>query len=138
MIAARVLPNVRTARHATTRRVKRASRARYTGLLRFCAVLAVVLLGLMTYVMLTSRLTGLNYAVAKAQHERAVLQSQTARLDDRIAALSSDDRLARVAARLHMQDPQQFALVTLPPRVQPAPDSRLAFLSTLTGFFRSR
>jgi cell division protein FtsL len=129
---------VRTARHATQRRVSRKARARYASLLQFCAVLGVVLLGVMAYVTLTARLTGLNYAVAKAQHQRAELQMETARLDDQVAALESDDRLARIAAKLHMQDPAQFAMVSLPapPRTQ-AP-SRLAFFTNLAGLFGAK
>src|SRR5579884_1483289 len=105
---------VRTARQATQRRVSRKARARYSSLLQFCGILAVTLFGVMLYVTLTARLTSLNYAVAKAQLERTKLQAETARLDDRLAQLRSDDRLAHVAASLHMQDPQQFAIVQLP------------------------
>ena len=132
------ISNVRTAKHATQRRISRKERARYAGLFRFCAVLAVALTLVMCYVMLTARLTSLNYAVAKAERERATLQAQTARLDDQLAALRSDDRLANVAAKLHMQDPQQFAVVTLPPAVQPDDRSHLAFLSGLANLFGAK
>lgn len=127
--------HVRTARNATQRRVSRAARARYSSLLQFCAVLAVVLCGVMLYVTLTARLTSLNYAVAKAQEEKTDLQSQTARLDDQLAALRSDDRLARVAAKLHMKDPQQFAMVSLPAPAHEQAPSRLAFFAGLAGLF---
>lgn len=129
---------VRTARNATQQRVTRAARARYSALLQFCAVLGVTLFGVMLYVTLTARLTSLNYAVAKAQIERTTLQTQTARLDDELAALKSDDRLARVAAKLHMQDPQQFAQVSLPAPVHESGPSRLAFFAGLAGFFRAK
>jgi hypothetical protein len=92
----------------------------------------------MAYVTLTARLTSLNYAVARAERERAQLQAETAHLDDRIAALRSDDRLARVAAQLHMGDPQQFALVTLPAPARPEDRSHLAFLSGLANFFGAK
>jgi hypothetical protein len=131
------ISNVRTAKQATQRRVSRAARARYSRLMQFCAALAVGLTLVMLYVTLTARLTSLNYAVAKAQRERATLQAETARLDDKLAALRSDDRLSHVAAQLHMSDPQQFALVTLPaPRV---PDrSHIAFLSGLANLFGAK
>lgn len=132
------ISNVRTAKHATQRRISRKERARYAGLLRFCAGLGVALTLVMLYVMLTARLTSLNYAVAKAERERATLQAQAARLDDRLAALSSDDRLASVAAKLHMQDPQQFAIVSLPPPARPADHSHLAFLSGLANLFGAK
>jgi cell division protein FtsB len=132
------ISNARTAKEATQRRISRKERARYAGLLRFCAALAVGLSVVMLYVMLTARLTSLNYAVAKAERERATLQAETARLDDRLAALRSDDRLAAVAAKLHMQDPQQFAVVSLPPPARPVDRSHLAFLSGLANFFGAK
>lgn len=128
---------VRTARQATEQRLSRKHRAKYSTLLQFCAVLAVMLAGVMAYVTLTARLTSLNYAVAKAEHERATLQAQTARLDDRLAALKSDDRLARVAAKLHMQDPAQFAMVQLPV-VRAEHPSRLAFFAGLANLFGAK
>lgn len=128
--------NARAAKHATTRRIARKARARYSGLLSFCAVLALGLAFVMLYVMGTAHLTSLNYAVARQQRERATLQAETARLDDQLAALRSDDRLARVAAKLHMSDPQQFALVSLPPPVRHEDASHLAFLSGLASLLR--
>ncbi len=130
------LRNVRTAKHATQMRKSHASRARYAGLVRFCGVLGVVLCGVMVYVMLMANLTGLNYAASRADRQRASLQAETARLDDRLAALRSDDRLAKIAAELHMRDPQQFAMVTLPP-AQPQGQSRL-FLSSLASWFGAK
>jgi hypothetical protein len=135
-IAARQrIGNPRQARAATHRRIDKKSRARYTNILRVSGVLLVVLVFLMGYVVLTSSLTGLGYAVANAEHQREKLEAQTMRLDDRIAALTSDDRLAAVAARLHMREPQQFAVVTLPhPQVADAAH-RSAVFSSLAGLF---
>ena len=130
------LRNVRTAKHATHLRKTHASRARYTSLVRFSGVLGVVLVGVMTYVMLIANLTSLNYAVARADRQRSSLQAETARLDDRLAALRSDDRLSRMAAALHMREPQQFALVTLPPAA-PQGQSKL-FLSSLASWFGAK
>lgn len=132
------IKNVRTAKQATQRRISRKERARYVQLARFCGVLAVSLCLVMVYVMLTARLTSLNYTAAKAQHERATLAAQTARLDDQIAALRSDDRLASVAARLHMQYPQQLSVVTLPRPVRHEDRSHLALLSGLTTLFGAK
>ena len=127
------IANPRTARAATHRRIDKKSRARYAGLLRVSGVLFIVLAFLMAYVVLTSSLTGLAYAVASARHERAELQAETMRLDDRIAALRSDDRLAALAARLGMTEPQQFAVVTLP-RASARKENVAAF-SSLAGLF---
>ena len=95
----------------------------------------VGLCAVMFYVMLTARLTSLNFAVARAERTRASLQAETARLDDRMAALRSDDRLLRIATQLQMREPQQFALVSLPP-AQPQ-RSRL-FLSSLASWFGAK
>ncbi|MBV8149437.1 MAG: hypothetical protein JO092_10125 [Candidatus Eremiobacteraeota bacterium] len=127
------IANQRAARGATHRRIDKKTRARYAGLARVCAVLVVVLAFLMGYVVLTSSLTGLSYAVAKAQHQRADLQAETMRLDDRIAALKSDDRLSALAARMEMHEAQQFAVVTLPHVDAPGEDAHLASLPSLAG-----
>ncbi len=138
MLAQARVQNVRTAKQATQRRISRKERARYAGLLRFCAGLAMVLCLVMLYVMLTARLTGLNYAMAKGERERVMLTAETARLDDRIAALRSDDRLAGVAARLHMQDPDRFAIVTLPAPLQHHERAHVALLSGLASLFAEK
>jgi hypothetical protein len=125
----------RTVRAATERRKGRKSRARYVGLTRMLVLLGGVMALLMGYVVLTSSLTGLSYAVATARTSREALQEETMRLDDRIAALRSDERLSQLAARLGMSDPQRFAVVTIEvPRVARV-RSRFPVLSSLAGFF---
>ncbi len=129
------IPNPRAARTATHRRIVRKSRARYTGVARVSAVLLVALALLMGYVVLTSSLTGLSYAVGHESAKREALQEESMRLDDRIAALRSDDRLAALAAKLGMREPQQLAVVKLaPPQVVHAKAS-FPVLSSLAGFF---
>lgn len=143
MIAARAvearprITHVRTAKNATHKRRSKAVRARYAGISRVCVVLGVLLITVMGYVMLMSNLTGLNYATAKAEHQRAALQDETMRLDDRLDALRSQERLAGIAARLGMREPQQFALVRLPAaRVESR--THLALLSSFAGWFSAR
>ncbi len=89
----------------------------------------------MGYVVLTSSLTGLSYQVSQAQTKREALLEETMRLDDRIAALRSDDRLAVLAARLGMREPQRFAVIRteLPKVAQARP--RFPVLSSIAGFF---
>jgi cell division protein FtsL len=112
----------------------RASRARYTTLVRMLGVLLCILAFLMGYVVLTSSRTGLSYAVARAAAQREALQEETMRLDDQIAALRSDDRLAELAARLGMRAPQRFAIVREDePRIARA-GSHFRLLSSLAGF----
>ncbi|HXM07629.1 MAG TPA: hypothetical protein VN936_09190, partial [Candidatus Acidoferrum sp.] len=101
MIQPRALPqqrprvsNPRVARAASERRVVRKSRARYTDVVRAGRVIGILLVAFMSYVLLTSRLTGLSYAVASAERQKEVVQLESMRLDDKIAALRSDDRLS--------------------------------------------
>lgn len=129
------IANPRTIRAATQRRIVRKSRARYTSVARALSALTCIVALLMGYVVLTSSLTGLSYAVAKARAQREALQEETMRLDDRIASLRSDDRLAELAARMGMREPQVFTVVRIDPpsvaRVRP----RFPVLSSLAGFF---
>lgn len=127
--------NPRAARTATHRRMVRKSRARYAGVARISTVLLIALVLLMGYVVLTSSLTGLSYAVGREAAQREALQEETMRLDDRIAAMRSDDRLAALAAKLGMREPQHLAIVTIAePRVARAKPA-FPVLSSLAGFF---
>ena len=127
------IANPRSARNASQTRKVRNQRARYTSLTRVGAVLAVALVLLMGYVMLTSNMTSLTYAVAKAHHDREVLSEETARLDDRLIAMRSEERLAKVAAKLNMHEPAQFAVV----KFQTPALARHAFpvFASLAGWF---
>lgn len=113
----------------------RKSRERYASIVRVSFAIGGLLVLFMGYVVLTSSLTGMSYAVAKAHQQREALLEETLRLDDRIAALQSDERLSAMAARLGMKDPLRIALVRLS-RPQTAGDRpRVAVLSSLAGFF---
>lgn len=127
------IPNPRTARNATQKRIVKTNRARYGALVRVGAVLALVLSGLMAYVMLTSNVTSLTYADAKAHQDRDRLLAETARLDDRISAASSQERLAAMAQKLHMTDPQLFAVVKLP--ADQVTGSHFAVIDSIAGWF---
>ena len=127
--------NPRVVRAATQRRKARKARARYFGITRTLSVLVAVMALLMSYVVLTSSLTGLSYAVAKAQVSREALAEETMRLDDRIAALRSDDRLSQLAARLGMTEPARLAVVRIAtPRLARAKPP-FPVLSSLAGLF---
>ncbi len=99
-------------------------------LARITLGVVVVLAPIMGYVLLMGNLTALNYSLAQANAQKLELQEETMRLDDRIAALESRDRLADVAAKLHMHDPQTYAVVDLP-RPVATPPSGIAFLGSL-------
>lgn len=125
----------RTARGATHRRIVHKVRVRYSNIKRIAAAIGGLLALFMGYVLLTSSLTGLSYAVARAEHQRETLVEESMRLDDRIAALRSDDRLSIIAARLKMTEPANFAVVKLG-RPSPMTDRpHVAVLSSLAGFF---
>jgi hypothetical protein len=117
------------ARDAARRRARRTRLRGYGMLARITLGVAVVLAPIMLYVLLMGNLTALNYSLAQANAHRLELQEETMRLDDRIAALESRDRLAVIAARLHLHDPQRYAVVDLP-RPAPPPPSGIAFLGS--------
>jgi len=129
--------NPRSAKTATQTRIVRNTRARYNGIVRVCAGLGLALLLLMSYVMLTSNLTSLTYAVANARATRDSLREETTRLDDRLAIARSQENLARMAAKLHMGDPQTFALVRLTPPEVAQKSSGFPVLTSLAGWFGS-
>ena len=108
------IDNPRRAKSAARRRVVRSVRGRYAGIVQVTCTLAIVSAMLLGYVMLTSNLTGLTYAVTRAHVRREALLEETARLDDRLEALSSDRRLASIAAKLGMKDPQHFVVIAPP------------------------
>lgn len=116
----------RTARAAAQRRAARNVRGRYAAVVRITAGVAAILAVAMSYVLLTANITSLSYAVDRAHAQRTELQGQVARYDDDIAALTSDDRLAAVAAELGMVQPTQFVRISLFP--QPQQPRPLAFL----------
>jgi hypothetical protein len=128
--------NPRSARGATDARVKRSTRARYTAIARFSLALVGASVLLLAYVMLTSNLTGMTYTVSKAKAQRAALQEETARLDDRLSTLRSQDRLSMLALKLGMREPTQFALVLLP-QARPA-ETHVALLAPIAEFFTGR
>jgi cell division protein FtsL len=119
-------------RTATRRRVARTRRRGYVALLRVGAVAAFIVVPLMIYVMLTANLTTLNYKLARVQTEKNALLAETMRQEDRIAKLESRERLAQVAAHLHMHEPGMYAVVAVPstPR-PPAPSPGVAFLGAM-------
>ena len=131
--------NVRSARVAAVQRRNRAATVRSMALQRFFGLFTIILALLIGYVMLISNLTGLDYSVAHAEHQRVALQDETARLDDRIALLRSQERLAAIAAEFGMRDAQQFAIVTVPTQQRrQAPHARLAWLSTFGSLGTTR
>ncbi|MGH7716603.1 MAG: hypothetical protein ACREML_11475 [Vulcanimicrobiaceae bacterium] len=120
----------RVPKHGRYRR-RRSLLRHYGSTARILCIVALVLAPVMVYVMLTSNLTSMNYALATAQAQRTQLQGDVQRLDDQIAHLESRERLAQVAAKLGMHDPTRFEIVTLAPPVHDERTGGLAFLGWL-------
>ena len=140
MIAPKAIPQSRPqrrvyvqARDATRRRVRRTRLQGYSMLARIAVAFAVVLVPVMVYVLLMGNLTALNYSLAQATQQKSALVEETMRLDDRIAQLQSRERLAGIAAQLHMHEPHVYAVVDVPGPVVAPPSNGIAFLG---AFFR--
>ncbi len=138
MIAFKAIPpephprHVERGRSATRRRLRHAHRRSYVAFFRVGAVVALFVVPLMLYVMLTANLTSLNYKLARVELQKLALQAETMRQDDRIAKLESRERLAALAARLKMHDPQMYAVISLPPAPSaPASDQGIALLGAM-------
>jgi cell division protein FtsL len=127
LAAAPRIRNARVARAATQRRIVTQQRSRYAAMRTVTLCVASVMLVMLAEVLLTANITALSYSVDRARAEQTSLEMQTARLDDQIAGLTSDDRLAAVASKLGMVQPQRFVRISLriPSREQAQP---LAFL----------
>jgi predicted ABC-type exoprotein transport system permease subunit len=112
--------------------LRHAHRRSYAAFLRIAGIATIFVLPLMLYVMLTANLTSLNYKLARVEEQKLALQAETMRQDDRIAKLESRERLAALAARLKMHDPQVYAVIS-PPRTQtvPAPAHGIALLGAM-------
>lgn len=98
-------------RTTARRRKMRTRRARYLSVIRLGGTLVIVVGLIMSYLALMGNLTSLNYRIERATHDRAALQEQTMRLDDRIAHLESRERLAELAMKMGMQEPHVYAVV---------------------------
>jgi len=142
MIAPKALPYAPTrtlerARTATKRRTRRAARRGYANFMGVFAAVLFLALPVITYVWLTAGMTSLNYSLAKTELQKAQLQEESLRLDDKIAHLESRERLAAIATQLKMHEPHTYAVVQEPDlRPKPAPHG-IAFLGAMNDWFKS-
>ncbi len=126
----RLRAGTRAGRTAVSGRRAHARWLRYASLWRIFATVAALTLAVVIYLGLMANVTRMNYDLAKRLALRAGLIDETSRLDDRIARLSSRERLGLLAAKLGMGEPQTFAAIALP--LQPAATGHgLAFLDWL-------
>ncbi len=110
-------PRVVPSPYVTRKRVRRARRNRrklHRPVAFVFTLVCAILLPLLGYVTLTANLTSLNYALARATHEKTALVEETQRLDDRMVRLTSSERLANLAAGLKLHDPHVYAVVRIP------------------------
>ncbi|MGH7729036.1 MAG: hypothetical protein ACREM2_09615, partial [Vulcanimicrobiaceae bacterium] len=121
----------RTARSAAERRRLVARRARYRGLVRLLATIALGTLAITGYLWTLADVTKLNYALDEARGVRGRLLDEDLRLQDRLARLESRERLATIAARLGMHDAASFVAIRLPPPRRAPAERGLAFLEWL-------
>ena len=136
MIAPREIPQPpprkqQLARDASRRRVRRSRLQGYGMLARIVGVLAIGFVLMLSYVMLMANLTSMNYSLGRASATRLGLLDETTRLEDQLAHLRSRERLTDVASKLHMHDPQTFAVVELPRPAATPPPNGIAFLGAL-------
>ena len=117
----------RTAAHV---RRKRTRALEHASVARIAVVTIALTLAIVGYLALMANVTRMNYDLSRANREKAQLLDESSRLDDQIARLESRERLARLAASLHMREPQTFARVTLPDP-HPIAAHGLAFLPWL-------
>jgi cell division protein FtsL len=106
-------------RKSAQRRHARTRRTRYVAAIRVLGTLTIVVALVMSYLALMANLTSLNYRIGRASEQRAALQEETMRLDDRIAHLESRERLAELAMKMGMQEPHIYAVVS-PDDAKPA------------------
>ncbi len=121
----------RSGRNAAHVRRKRTRALRNAGVSRIAITTAAFTLAIVVYLSLMANVTKMNYELSRTEHTKTQLLDESSRLDDQIARLSSRERLAHLAASLHMHEPQKFAQVTLPSTRLEAPPRGLAFLPWL-------
>jgi hypothetical protein len=129
----------RAARVAVVGRRKAGVRRRYRPLKVVGSWITLVTIGMIVYLSLLSNITRVGYELARANHQRSILQEQTARLDDDLDHLKALDRLSDVAARLNMHDASTYVVVQLPQSRSSAEREHahgLAFLTAISGWIR--
>jgi len=128
--ASRPRTGTRAGRSAVERRRVRGRRRRYARFVRTLAAVGIVTLGVCLYLALLANVTRMNYDLMKVEATKARLVADSGRLDDRIASLESRERLANLALRLGMREPQTFIAIAAPSAAPPSPPG-LAFLDWL-------
>ena len=103
------------AAHTKGRRARTKRRA-YRDAFRVVAGVSVLTLAVMVYLGLLANVTKLHYEIGQAQEQRALLEAQTQRLEERLNGLRSDDALLAIATKLQMHDSRAYAVVSFRPK----------------------
>ncbi|GAC1309126.1 MAG: hypothetical protein NVSMB19_22690 [Vulcanimicrobiaceae bacterium] len=104
---------------------------RYAGFARIFTTVGVLTIAIVVYLALMANVTRMNYELTKTVRAKTALLDESSRLDDRIARLVSRERLAILAGRLGMHEPQTFAQIVVPPERSANAPRGLAFLTWL-------
>ncbi len=130
--APRPRSGTRAGRGAVNGRRAHGRRARYAGVARIVATLALLTLVVCAYLGLMANVTRMSYELTRNAQTRAQLVDETTRLDERLQALESRERLARIAKDLGMTESATLTVARLP-QPQEAPRGG-AFLAALTSW----
>ena len=121
----------RSGRTAAAVRRERSRTRRYASFTRIFATVGALTFAIVIYLGLRANVTRMNYELSKTVRAKTALVDESSRLDDRIARLVTRERLAVLAKRLGMREPETFARVALPVD-RPTPSTRgIAFLTWL-------
>jgi cell division protein FtsL len=117
---------------AVTRRRARSRRDRYSAVVQIVATLAVLTLCVFVYLGLMANVTRMSYELTRNAQTRAKLIDETTRLDERLEALESRERLAQIAKSLGMKESAALTVARLPQ--PPSAPHGGTFLAALTAW----
>jgi len=107
-------------------------RERYSAVVQIVATLAVLTLCVFVYLGLMANVTRMSYELTRNAQTRAKLIDETTRLDERLEALESHERLAQIAKSLGMKESAALTVARLPQ--SPTAPHGGTFLAALTAW----
>jgi cell division protein FtsL len=122
----------RAGRGAVTKRRARSRRERYSSVVQIVATLAMLTLCVFVYLGLMANVTRMSYELTRNAQTRAKLIDETTRLDERLEALESRERLAQIAKSLGMKESAALTVARLPQT--PSAPRGGTFLAALTAW----
>ena len=122
----------RAGRTAVEGRREMRRRARYAFLVRTVTAVFAVTLVVVAYLGLMANVTRMSYELTRNAQTRAKLIDETTRLDERLEALESHERLAQIAKSLGMKESAALTVARLPQ--SPTAPHGGTFLAALTAW----